>query len=65
MAAVVSGSKTVTRDYSPALTGAALTTLLATAIENLTIAQLKQITDALARIPGGSAESTLVGTLLT
>ncbi len=41
MAAAVSGSKTVSQDASPGLTGAVLTTLMGTAIANLTVAQFR------------------------
>jgi hypothetical protein len=64
MAASVSGSKTVNNSVSPQLTGTALTTLLAIAIENLTVAQFKQIADALARVPGGGEPAKTIGTLL-
>jgi hypothetical protein len=41
-----------------------LTTLLATPIENLTVAQLRDLTDALKRVSGGEARTSVVGTLL-
>jgi hypothetical protein len=60
MAAVVSGSKTVTRSLSPALTATVLTNLLATAPENLTIAQLGQIFDGTKRTSmGGNPNATV------
>ena len=52
MAATVSGSKIVTTNASPQLTSGLLTTLMSTAVENLTIAQLKTILDATKRLPG-------------
>jgi len=63
MAATVSGSKTVTQASSPGLPASTLTTLFATAIENLTVAQYNQIGDALARVPGGG-ESARIGDLI-
>jgi hypothetical protein len=64
MAATVSGSKTVTKSPVPHLQASALTTLLATAIENLTVLQFHQIEDALARIPSGKDPSKTLGQLL-
>lgn len=66
MAATVSGSKTVNNDVAPHLTAATLTTILATAPENLTVAQFKQVQDALSRLPGGNGDPTkTVGSFLT
>lgn len=42
-----------------------LTTLLAIAPENMTVAQFYQILDALKRIPGGANPSATIGSLLT
>jgi hypothetical protein len=64
MAAQVTGSKTVTKDVSPNTTAAVLTAILATAIENLTVKQLQALQDAVAKIPGGHAPGTTIGTLL-
>jgi hypothetical protein len=64
MPATVSGSKTVTTSVSPALTAATLTTLLAIAPENLTLAQLGQLRDACNRGPAGSNPAALVGACL-
>lgn len=64
MAATTAGTKTVTRTLAPHLTAAILTTLLATPIESLTVAQLKQIYDAIKRISGGTAPSRTIGSLL-
>jgi hypothetical protein len=64
MAASVSGSKTVNNSVSPQLTGSALTTLMAIAIENLTVAQFKEIADALSRVPGGEEPTKTIGALL-
>jgi len=65
MAATVSGSKTVSNAVAPHLSGATITTLLATPVENLTVAQFKQIADALSRLKGGNAESTTLGSLFS
>ncbi len=64
MAATVTGSKTVLNNISPNLSAAVLTTLLATAPENLTVGQLKQLRDALSRIPGGGTPASTLGSLL-
>ena len=64
MAATVSGSKTCTQALAPHLSAANLTTLLATPVENLTVAQLRDLTDALECISGGEACTGVVGTLL-
>jgi len=64
MAAVVTGSKTVTQDVSPTMPAATLTTLCATALENMTVAQFDSIHGALKRLSGGGAPGTLIGTLL-
>ena len=60
MAATVSGSKTVSHSLSPALTATVLTNLLATAPENLTIAQLGQIVDGTKRVAAGSNPAATV-----
>jgi hypothetical protein len=64
MAAQVTGSKTVTRGVAPHLSAAALTALLATPIENLTVAQLAELQDAIARIAHGGETSRTIGQLL-
>jgi hypothetical protein len=64
MAATTTGTKTVTRTIAPHLTATMLTTLLATPIENLTVAQLDQIHDALKRIADGENCSRTIGSLL-
>ncbi|HYK58177.1 MAG TPA: hypothetical protein VEV85_01995 [Bryobacteraceae bacterium] len=46
------------------VSAAYLTTLLATPVENLTVAQLRDLTDALERVSGGEARTGVVGTLL-
>jgi hypothetical protein len=63
MAIVFTGSKTVTKDVAPHLTAATLTALLATAPENLTFAQLKQLSDGVKRISGGHAPAATLGTI--
>jgi len=65
MAATTSGTKTVTHALAPHLSAAMLTTLLATPIETLTVAQLEQLCDALSRIPKGETPATTIGSLLT
>jgi hypothetical protein len=65
MAATTSGTKTVTHTLAPHLTAAILTTLLATPIENLTVGQLGELSDALRRIPNGEAPAVTIGSLLT
>jgi hypothetical protein len=64
MAATVSGSKTVTQNVATHLTAATLTTLLATAVENLTVAQLESLIDAMRRVASGGTPGTTVGALL-
>lgn len=64
MAAVVTGSKTVTVDVSPQLTAATLTALLAIAPELWTVAQFHQLRDALDHVEGGRAAGNVVGALL-
>jgi hypothetical protein len=63
MAASTSGTKTVTHPLAPHLTAALLTTLLATPIESLTVAQFKLIRDALRRVDGGENPAVTIGTL--
>lgn len=64
MSASVSGGKTCTVDVAPHLTASALTTLLAIAPENMTVAQFNQIADALKRIPSGHENSKTLTQLL-
>ena len=65
MAATVSGAKTVTASVAPHLSAAALTTLMAIAVENLTVAQFMQIHDALRRVSGGTNPGAIIGAILT
>lgn len=64
MAAQVTGGKTVTRGVAPHLSAAVLTALLATPVENLTIAQLEQLRDAVSRVGHGGERSEKIGQLL-
>jgi hypothetical protein len=64
MAATTSGTKTVTKDLGPSYTAAQLTTLLATPIEALTIAQFRVLEEALRKVSRGHDPSMVIGTLL-
>jgi len=64
MAATTSGTKTVTKDLGPGYTAAQLTTLLATPIENLTIAQFRVLEEALRKVARGHDPSMVIGILL-
>jgi len=64
LAVQVTGSKTVTRDVSPHATAAVLTALLATPVENFTVAQLQMLENALCKLPGGHVPGITIGTLL-
>jgi hypothetical protein len=64
MAATTTGTKTVTRSLAPQLSAAMLTALMATALENLTIAQLNQIYDALKRVTDGKNPLRTIGSLI-
>jgi hypothetical protein len=64
MAIVFTGSKTVTQAVSPTETAAVLTTLLATAPENMTVGQVRQLANVLKHVAGGNEETNIVGTLL-
>jgi len=64
MPATTAGTKTVTQAASPKLTAAYLTTLMATPLELLTVAQLGDIKDAIDRIPHGAEPGDLIGALL-
>jgi hypothetical protein len=65
MAATTSGTKTVTHSVAPHLTAAMLTSILATPIENLTVAQIDQLHDALKRVANGEDLTHTIGSLLT
>lgn len=60
MAASVSGSKTCSTTVAPHLTGSALTTLMATAPENMTIKQLWQILEACQRTGNDASRTSTV-----
>jgi hypothetical protein len=64
MAATVSGSKTINNAVAPHLSASTLTNLMATAVENLTVAQLRQLEDAVSRISFGTDPNTTLGQLL-
>ena len=64
MAATTAGTKTVTKDQSPAHTAAVLTTILATPIELLTVAQLRALKHTLESVPGGNSPEKVIGDLL-
>jgi hypothetical protein len=65
MAATTAGTKTVINTLAPHLTAAILTTILATPIELLTVAQFKMIRDALKRVQDGGNPARTIGSLLT
>lgn len=62
--ATTSGTKTVTQSQAPHLSATLLTNLLAVAPQNLTVAQLGTLKDALSRVAGGGNPATLLGGLL-
>lgn len=64
MAVTLTGTKSVTVSVAPHLTASVLTTLLATPVENLTVAQLDQLRDAVNRVAKGATPSSTVGSLL-
>ena len=63
MAATVSGSKTVTKDVSPTHTAAQLTTIFATAPENLTYGNLLFLFHCLQQKQGGLEPVAVIGPL--
>jgi len=63
MAASVSGSKTCNNSPMPSLSASALTTLLATPIESLTIAQFNSLADGLRRIAKGQEPTLTLGAI--
>ncbi len=52
-AASTSGTKTVTQSQAPHLSATLLTSLLAVAPQNFTVAQLRTLKDAISRVVGG------------
>jgi hypothetical protein len=65
MAATTSGTKTVTHALAPHLSATLLTTLMATPLENFTIAQLNELADALKRVADGENPVRTIGSLIT
>jgi hypothetical protein len=65
MAATTSGTKTVTHALAPHLSAALLTTLMATPLEDFTIAQLNELSDALKRVADGENPIRTIGSLIT
>lgn len=63
MAIVLTGTKTVNNHVAPHLSATVMTAILATPVENLTVAQVKQLVDALKRIPGGTNPGATLGTI--
>lgn len=64
MAAAVTGAKTITLDLSPTLTATALNALIRIAPENMTVAQVRSLGQALNSVAGGHEPTYVVGTLL-
>ena len=64
MPAAVTSPKTCTVTVAPHITGAQLTTILAVAPENLTVAQVRILEDAINRVSGGGNAAAVIGTLL-
>jgi hypothetical protein len=64
MAVNLTGTKKVTRALAPHLSAEALTDLLATPIERLTVQQLEILNDAVSRAPGSHDPSASIGSLL-
>jgi hypothetical protein len=64
MAATTAGTKTVTTTLAPHLSASTLTTIMATPVENLTVAQLKQLHDALKRVTDGKNLIRTIGSLI-
>jgi hypothetical protein len=65
MPASVSGAKTVTNALAPHLSATVLTNLLAIAPENMTVAQMEQLNDAIRRVPKGKEPASTIGSILT
>jgi hypothetical protein len=64
MSVTLTGTKTLTVSVAPHLTAPILTTLLATPVENLTVAQLDQLRDAVNRVAQGATPASTIGSLL-
>jgi hypothetical protein len=65
MAAITTGSKTVTRDVGPSHTAAQLTAILAIPVENLTIAQLRLLEEAVRKVSSGHEPKATIGGLFS
>jgi hypothetical protein len=63
MAATVSGSKTCNNSITPGLTASALTTLMSTAVENMTVAQLLSLAEGLRHVGKGLEPTTTIGSI--
>jgi hypothetical protein len=63
VAASVSGSKTCTVTPAPQLPAATLTTLMATPLEQLTVAQFFSLYEGLAHIGSGDAPTKTLGSI--
>jgi hypothetical protein len=59
MAAAVTGSLVSTKTLAPHLTPTVINALIATAMENLTIAQFYQALDMVERLPAGDTARTI------
>jgi hypothetical protein len=64
MSIVLTGTKTLSNAPAPHLTAAALTTILAKAPEQMTVADLQTLLDALSRSPNINPSAT-IGSLLS
>jgi len=64
MAAILTGTKTCTRDQAPHLTAQTLSALLAIAPEDLSVRQLGMLKDAVSRTPTGSDPNATIGSCL-
>jgi hypothetical protein len=64
MSATASGTKTVTKSPSGRLTAAALTAILATPVELLTVKQLNDLIETLRSQPGGDDPARTIASLL-
>jgi hypothetical protein len=65
MAASVSGAKTISTNISPAHPASTMTTILATAVENMTVSQLYFLEACLRQRAGGEDPNTVIGTLFS
>lgn len=65
MSATVSGSKTVSNDVNPTIKASALTTIMSTAVENLTVAQHNTLQAALECKQGGLEPNATIGSFFS